>query len=335
MSELTLDVSTVVPTHDRPEMLRQAIAAELAQTVRPREIIVVDNGKSAQAQTIASEFGDAVTYVRAADKGRDASRNLGIERATSAWISLLDDDDYHLPGFLASVEEVVRDGRADVIITDQQWFDSDGPRKSTGFRGMPTGYWQGVGSPAEPWSFVDKFPVERLLIRNPYEPGQMVARKDLLMAVGAFDVRFPYPIGEVFDLNARLLSAGRLAVIWKPLLMYRRHEGNATSDIFIMDYYKLRTFEFIQEHGSGLTGAFKAALLADLPQRRRGMIRWAFERGDFAMARELLSRVPEAERSFAQTCMTYVMRTPSPIARTVSWSAPKLMRNAARLTRRT
>ncbi len=333
MSELTLDVSVVVPAHDRPEMLRQAIAAELAQTIRPREIIVVDNGKTAQGLGLAAEFGDALIYIRAADKGRDVSRNLGIERATSTWISLLDDDDYHLPGFLASVEEVMRDGRADVIITDQQWFDSAGPRVSTGFRGMPAGYWDGVGSPTEPWSFVDKFPVERLLIRNPYEPGQMVVRKDLLLAVGAFDVTFPYPTGEILDLNARLLSAGRLAIIWKPLLMYRRHEGNATSDIFIMDYCKLRTFEFIQESGSMLTEPFKAALLVDLPRRRRGTIRWAFERGDFAMTRELLSRIPGPERTFVQRCMTYVMRTPSPIARTLSWSAPKIIRNAARLTR--
>ena len=162
----------------------------------------------------------------------------------------------------------------------------------------------------------------------------MVVRKDLLLAAEAFDATFPYPIGEVFDLNARLLSAGRLAIIWKPLLMYRSHEGNATSGIFIMDYCKLRTFEFIQERNPGLPDSFKAALMADLPERRSGMIRWAFERGDFAIAKELLGRIPEAERTFAQKCMTYVMRTPAPITRTVSWSAPKFIRNAGWLTRR-
>ncbi len=333
MSGLTLDVSVVIPTHDRPGMLRQAVAAELAQTVRPREIIVVDNGTSARSREIASEFGDAVIYVRAADKGRDASRNLGIERATSTWISLLDDDDYHLPGFLASIAEVIGDARVNIIITDQQWFDSHGPRRSTGFQGMPSGYWDDIGSPAEPWSFIDKFPVERLLIRNPHEPGQMVVRKDLLLAVGAFDVTFPYPTGEILDLNARLLSAGRLAIIWQPLLMYRRHEGNATSNIFFMDYCKLRTFEFIQKRASGLSQSFKAALEADLPHRRRGTIRWAFERGDFVMASELLGEVPAGQRTIAQRCMNYVMRIPAPIARTVSWSAPKLIRNAARLAR--
>ena len=333
MSGLTLDVSVVIPTHDRPELLRQAIAAELAQIVRPREIIVVDNGKSSQSKMITSEFGDAVIYIRAPGQGRDASRNIGIERAGSSWISLIDDDDYHLPGFLASVEEVMQDGRANLIITDQQWFDSSGPRRSTGFQGMPEGYWTGVGRPAEAWSFVGNFPVERLLVRNPYEPGQMVVRKDLLLAVGSFDVTFPSPTGEILELNARLLSEGRLAVIWKPLLMYRRHEGNATSDVFMMDYDKLRTFEFMLDRGSRLSTTFRSAVLADLPRRRADTIRWAFERGDFALARKLLDETPQAERTLAQKCMDYVMRVPGPIARTVSWTAPKAIRNAARLAR--
>lgn len=225
----------------------------------------MDNGVTLKSQLVVAAFGNEVTYTAAPGVGRDASRNRGIAEAASSWISLLDDDDHHLPNFLASAIQAMSDGRANVIITDQQPFDEQGPRKRTGFENMPAGYWDNIGARTNVWSFVDKFPVERLLVRNPYEPGQMIVRRDLLVNVGAFDVTFPYPIGEIFDLNLRLLSAGRLGIIWQPLLMYRRHADNTTSDYITMDYYKLRTFEFIQARNPYFSGLFMDAFAEDLP----------------------------------------------------------------------
>ena len=164
VTRMFADVSTIIPTHNRPDMLRQAIAAELGQTLPPREVIVVDNGAKSETEDVIRDFGNQVVLIRSPGSSRDASRNLGVDRATSSWISLLDDDDYHLPEFLAATGEIMRDGRADLIVTDQQPFDENGCRSGTGFANMPSGYWDGVKPPGtpEPWSFVDKFPLERL-----------------------------------------------------------------------------------------------------------------------------------------------------------------------------
>lgn len=315
-------------------MLRQAITAELAQTVKPREIVVVDNGGLSETRMVVASFGDAVVYIDAPGVSRDASRNLGIQQAASAWISLLDDDDYHLPGFLASASEVMADGRANVIVTDQQPFDEKGPRKLTGFANMPPRYWDQVGKQSEPWSFVDKFPVERMLLRNPYEPGQMLVRKDLLVSVGAFDVTFPYSIGEIFDLNLRLLSAGRLAIVWAPLLMYRRHAGNTTSNFFVMDFHKLRTFEFIQEHRAFLSNAFMQALPTDLPARRLSLISRSFEAGEFVKMRALISAIAPGDRTLKMRAMELVAALPEPLLKNVSWFVPKVIRHTFRPFRR-
>ena len=39
-------VSTIIPVHNRPALLREAVASVLAQTYRPIEIIIVDDGST-------------------------------------------------------------------------------------------------------------------------------------------------------------------------------------------------------------------------------------------------------------------------------------------------
>jgi glycosyltransferase involved in cell wall biosynthesis len=48
MAREQVSVSVVIPTHQRPQLLRRAVASALAQTRRPMEILIVENGSSAE-----------------------------------------------------------------------------------------------------------------------------------------------------------------------------------------------------------------------------------------------------------------------------------------------
>ena len=90
-------VSVVIPTHDRPEAVRGAVASALAQEDVAVEVIVVDDGSSPPFE--AREAG--VTVVRREVAGGPcAARNTGIEAATGTWILFLDDDDRLKPSML-------------------------------------------------------------------------------------------------------------------------------------------------------------------------------------------------------------------------------------------
>ena len=39
-------VSTIIPVHNRPALLRESVASVLSQTYRPIEIIIVDDGST-------------------------------------------------------------------------------------------------------------------------------------------------------------------------------------------------------------------------------------------------------------------------------------------------
>lgn len=89
----TRRISVVVPTRDRPQLLREALASIRAHEGRRHtfEIIVGDNGVDPATAAAAREFG--AIHVPVARAGAGAARNAGLKAATGEFIAFLDDDD--------------------------------------------------------------------------------------------------------------------------------------------------------------------------------------------------------------------------------------------------
>lgn len=121
-------VSVIVPTHNRPDMLAEALASVRAQTFDDYEIIVVSNGETPENRA-RSRAAAAAHDCRwsALDAGSvSAARNLGISRARGEWIAFLDDDDLWRP---AKLERQLADaGRtgADMLLSGYSFFCPDG-----------------------------------------------------------------------------------------------------------------------------------------------------------------------------------------------------------------
>jgi glycosyltransferase involved in cell wall biosynthesis len=93
-------ISVIVPTRERPAMLRQALASirALEGDDLSFEILVGDNGDMPETRLVAEEFG--AVYMRIAEKGSSASRNAGLRAATCEYFTFLDDDDVWLDGHI-------------------------------------------------------------------------------------------------------------------------------------------------------------------------------------------------------------------------------------------
>jgi glycosyltransferase involved in cell wall biosynthesis len=89
-------VSVIVPTCDRPAMLRQALASIRALEADDLtfEILVGDNGKAEETHAAAAEFG--AIHIVVTRRGAGAARNAGLSAATGDYIAFLDDDDVWL-----------------------------------------------------------------------------------------------------------------------------------------------------------------------------------------------------------------------------------------------
>lgn len=92
-------VSVVIPTRNRPHLVRRAVLGALAQTHRALEVIVVIDGPDPATVVKLGSISDPRLTVIALEKNRGAAeaRNLAVREAHGAWIAFLDDDDEWLP----------------------------------------------------------------------------------------------------------------------------------------------------------------------------------------------------------------------------------------------
>ncbi len=193
---MTPDFSVVVPTHRRPEALRDCLAA-LARLDGPSyEVLVVDDGSTSAPEDVVAPFRGrlALTVLRQPHAGPAAARNAGILVARGRWIAFTDDDCTPEPGWLAGFAERLTDvpdhgvgGRtvnhfdASTFCTAQQLlvgYVSRVPRR-------------GAGRPS-------------------FFPSNNVAfPADALRALRGFDESFPFAAGEDRDLCDRWIASGR------------------------------------------------------------------------------------------------------------------------------
>lgn len=90
-------VSVVIPAYNGRRYIREAIGSVMAQSYRPLEILVVDDGSLEDMADAAEGFGNMVRYLRKKNGGTASARNVGVREARGEFIALLDQDDLWLP----------------------------------------------------------------------------------------------------------------------------------------------------------------------------------------------------------------------------------------------
>lgn len=98
MPEIVDDlVSTIIPVHNRPTMLRAAVDSVLAQTWRPIEILICDDGSTDETVSVGREladrYPDVVRYEWRSNGGAGVARETGRQLARGEFIQYLDSDD--------------------------------------------------------------------------------------------------------------------------------------------------------------------------------------------------------------------------------------------------
>lgn len=110
-------VSVVLATHNRSDLLAKSAGSVLAQTYRDLELIVVDDASDEDVQSAVQALDDdRVRYVRRDECGGPAAaRNTGLQAARGTYVAFQDSDDEWLLDKLARQVDALRDAGEDVM----------------------------------------------------------------------------------------------------------------------------------------------------------------------------------------------------------------------------
>jgi glycosyltransferase involved in cell wall biosynthesis len=195
MAEAPL-VSVVIIFLDAERFIEEAIGSVLHQTFDGWELILVDDGSrdgsTAIARRFAAEHPDRIRYLDHeghANRGKSASRNLGIAEAKGRYVAFLDSDDVWLPQRLER-QVAVLERHPEVAMVYG-----------------PTLHWHGwTGDPADAGldhvrtlsveperSYEPPFLLTRFLeLANGSQPGicSILVRRRAALEIGGFDAQF-------------------------------------------------------------------------------------------------------------------------------------------------
>jgi len=94
-------ISCIVPVFNGERYLKEALESIRAQTYRPLELIVADDGSTDGTAAVAAGYGEQVRYLFQPNAGPAAARNLGLTAARGEFVAFLDHDDLWHPEKLA------------------------------------------------------------------------------------------------------------------------------------------------------------------------------------------------------------------------------------------
>lgn len=99
MSQISDAISVIIPTYNRAHLIKESLQSVLDQTLKPYEIIVVDDLSTDNTEEVIKSLNSPlIKYVKnQRKKGANGARNTGILMAQGEYIAFQDSDDIWLP----------------------------------------------------------------------------------------------------------------------------------------------------------------------------------------------------------------------------------------------
>lgn len=207
-------VSVIIPTYNRSDFLRIAIASALSQTFQSLEIIVIDDASENDVKKVTTQFGDGrLRLVRhRTNRGVAAARNTGVANAQGKYIAFLDDDDEWLPDKIERQFELLERSPKSVGVVYTGWVAVDAASGRVLYRVTPN-------------ERGDIF--ESMLLQDSLAPtSSLFLKKECFEKVGLFDVEFAY--GEDFDMWLRIAQEYQFDFVKESLVRYSIPLGKAS-----------------------------------------------------------------------------------------------------------
>jgi glycosyltransferase involved in cell wall biosynthesis len=213
-------ISVIIPTYNYGRFLRDAIDSALAQTYRPLEVIVVDDGSTDDTPQVLAAYGERIRAIRQENLGVGTARNTGIAAARGEYLAFLDSDDIMRPTKLErDIARFETDPEIGLVHCGAESFDNAGKTLSVSLKGL------------EGWVAPDLLGLDHEVIAA---PGSGIAvPKRIADEVGGYDARLQP--SEDWDFCYRIAVRYRVGFVPEALVRYRLHGAGIHLNIARME----------------------------------------------------------------------------------------------------
>jgi glycosyltransferase involved in cell wall biosynthesis len=284
-------VSTIIPVHNRAAMLQEAVASVLAQTYRPIEIIVVDDGSTDETAPVVDDLAaqnpHEILVVHQANTGPGLARETGRQLGKGEFIQYLDSDDLLLArkfelqvaGLKANPECGVSYGKTRFVKRGER--QNETPWKRTGerivtmFPSMLASRWWGTSTPLYRREVTD--------LAGPWVPLQNEEDWEYDCRIASQHVRLNYIsdfVSEERDHDGQRLSGGssldqvklRNRTAAHKLMLRHAHKAGISDGLWEMQQFARELFLLSRQCGAAELAA-ESKELFELAREASGRVR--------------------------------------------------------------
>jgi glycosyltransferase involved in cell wall biosynthesis len=259
--------SIVVPAYQAADTIARSVRSALAQTHRPHEIVVVDDGSTDDLAAVLAQFTGLLTVVRKPNGGGASALNEGLEAASGDFMAILDADDAYHPRRLEALAGLARfRPDLDLVTSDARLMVGDDVVGS--FRAY------------NPFDVEDQ---RTAILRSCFVGGWPAVRSSGLRAIEGFDESLR--TGYDWDCWLRLILDGaRAGLVDEAYYDYHRSSGSLTANRVSSLWDRVRLLEKA-EGNAALRPEERPTLLRSLRHHRSRAVRAELQATDGSRSR--------------------------------------------------
>jgi glycosyltransferase involved in cell wall biosynthesis len=205
------EITAIITTHNRADLLPNAIKSVLNQTFIDFKLLIIDDASKDNTEEVVKKFADSrIQYIKIPPhetKGGNYARNLGIKLAKGEFIAFLDDDDEWMPKKLEKQLEVFqKDEQLGLVYTGlKEIYPGEGTENTI------TPLKRGRGDLSK-----------NILVYCYIGPtSTIMVKKNHLEKTGLFDIKMP--AHQDYDFYIRICQFCKIDFVQEPLTKYYRY----------------------------------------------------------------------------------------------------------------
>ncbi len=237
-------ISVIVPVYNVEAYLERCVESILQQTYAHFELILINDGSTDSSGQIGDHLASQYENIKAhhiENAGVSNARNMGIQLATSSWVTFIDSDDFVTQDYLATLASAVEGENIGFVIAPLHHIKN----------GIVTDLPPHSGK-TELWSTEETMKELLMTTRTSFFPVAKLFNRDLL-ADEKFNTNYHLAEDALFLTELLLKTRCSSVFIDKPVYYYDHREGSATTSV---NQHVFDTIEVYQQIIAQVSQAF-------------------------------------------------------------------------------